>query len=47
MLRMPRDVEKKANGVGMQVLKAKEMLSRKEFVGVQYSGSLDDTTSEE
>lgn len=41
MLRKPREVDRKARGVGMQVLKLEETLTRKEFVGVQCSGRLD------
>lgn len=35
MLRKPRHVDRNARGVGIQVLKLAEKLTRKEFVGVQ------------
>ena len=38
MLRVPRAVEMKASGVGMQVWKVDESPTRKPFVGVQWSG---------
>lgn len=41
MLKTPRRLERNAKGVGMHVLKMEDMLRRKEFVGVQWSGKLE------
>lgn len=41
MLKKPRRLERNAKGVGMHVLKTEDMLRRKEFVGVQWSGRLE------
>lgn len=42
MLSIPRPEETKAKGVGIQVLKADEILIRNGVVGVQYAGGLED-----
>ena len=39
MLKLPSSVDRKASGVGMQVLNTEEMLVRKWFCGVQWSGT--------
>ena len=41
MLKTPRRLERNAKGVGMHVLKMEDMLRRKEFVVVQWSGKLE------
>ena len=42
MLSIPRLEETKPKGVGIQVLKAEEMLTSNGLVGVQYAGMLED-----
>lgn len=44
MLQLPSAVENNDKGVGKQVWKTEEMLIKKELVGVQCSGSEDETT---
>lgn len=41
MLKKPRRLERNAKGVGMHALKMEDILRRKEFVGVQWSGRLE------